>query len=126
MTSVAGVDGTPGGWAIVTMKNGRSSIQKVAKLTDFIDHRNDFKIIAVDVPIGLLDVYEVGGRSCDRAARKLLGRKRASSVFPAPVRATLSAKSYEEACACLRASALHGRRITKQTYNILDKIREVD
>ena len=37
----------------------------------------------VDIPIGLNEEYEAGGRFCDREARKCL-RGRASSVFPAP------------------------------------------
>ena len=126
MIHVAGVDGTPGGWAVVILEAGRASVRKLEKLSDLFDGASDFKIVAVDVPIGLLDAYETGGRDCDRAARNLLGRPRGSSVFPSPVRAVLAAKTYGEACACSQASATHGKKITKQTYNILDKIREVD
>jgi predicted RNase H-like nuclease len=126
MTRVTGIDGAPGGWAVVIMEAERSSIRKIAKLSDFLDSTADFKVIAIDVPIGLLDAYEVGGRTCDRAARKLLGRPRGSSVFPAPVRPVLSAKIHTEACDCSRASASQGKGITIQTFNILDKIREVD
>jgi predicted RNase H-like nuclease len=93
MTYVAGVDGTPGGWAVVIMEAGQSIIRKVAALSDILDGATVFDIIAVDVPIGLFDAYEVGGRACDRAARKLLGRRRTSSVFPAPVRSVLAATS---------------------------------
>lgn len=66
MTHIAGVDGTPGGWAVVIVEEGRSVIRKVAALSDILDGAADFDIIAVDVPIGLLDAYEVGGRACDR------------------------------------------------------------
>jgi hypothetical protein len=45
------------------------------------------KIVAVDIPIGLLDSFETGGRCCDREARKCLGPKRRASVFPAGARA---------------------------------------
>lgn len=90
---VAGVDGTPGGWAVVMMHAGRSAIRKVAALSSILDGTADFDIIAVDVPIGLLDAYEVGGRACDRAARKFLGKTRRNSVFPAPVRPVLAAIS---------------------------------
>jgi predicted RNase H-like nuclease len=86
----------------------------------------DYAIVAVDVPIGFLDRYEIGGRACDRAARKLLGKGRASSVFPAPVRPVLEASSWEEACVRSRGSASKGKSISKQTYEILPKIREVD
>ena len=56
--------------------------------------REDLSLIVIDVPIGLL---HAGERECDRAARKLIGKRR-SSVFPAPIRAMLDAETYEEAC----------------------------
>ena len=122
---VAGVDGTPGGWAVVMMHAGRSAIRKVAALSSILDGTTDFDIIAVDVPIGLLDAYEVGGRACDRAARKFLGEPRRNSVFPAPVRPVLAATSWDDGCVRSRASAPHGKALTQQTFAILPKIGEV-
>ncbi len=49
---------------------------------------------------------------------------RRSSIFPAPVRAVLAATNYEEACAISRATC--ARAISRQLFNILPKIREVD
>ena len=125
-THVAGVDGTPGGWAVIIMQAGRSVIRKVATLSSILDGGMDFDIIAIDIPIGLLDAYEVGGRACDRAARRFLGRPRSSSVFAAPVRTVLAATSWDDACARSRTSAPHGKALTKQTFAILLKIREVN
>jgi predicted RNase H-like nuclease len=122
----AGVDGTPNGWAVVISDSGRSCVRKVGRLSEIFDDPAAFAAVAIDIPIGLLDAYEAGGRSCDRAARRLLGRARASSVFPAPVRPVLGATSYPDACTRSRASAPHGKAISKQTFNILDKIKEVD
>ena len=82
-THVAGVDGTPGGWAVILMQTGRLAIRKVAALSSILDEGTDFDIIAIDIPIGLLDAYESGGRACDRAARKFLGKLRGNSIFPA-------------------------------------------
>ena len=126
MTYVAGADGTPGGWAVVIMAGSRLTIRKVTALSDLFDDLPDLKIVAVDVPIGLLERYKKGGRACDTAARKVLGRHRSSSVFPAPIRATLMAKSWDHACALSRNSAPQGKAISKQTYAILPKIREID
>ncbi len=126
MIHVAGVDGARDGWAVVIMEADRSVIRKVAALSNIFDGATDFDIIAVDVPIGLLDAYEVGGRVRDRAARQFLGRPRGSSVFPAPVRPILAATTWEDACVRSRASAPHGKAITKQTFAILPKIREAD
>jgi predicted RNase H-like nuclease len=75
---------------------------------------------AIDIPIGLADREP---RLCDVAARRLLGPRR-SSIFPAPVRSVLGATSYAEACALSRRAC--GKAISKQLYNILDKIRTVD
>jgi len=125
MTRVAGADGTPGGWAVVIMDADRSIVRKVRALSEVFDGAADLDILAIDVPIGLLDTYEVGGRACDRAARKLLDRRR-SSVFPAPVRPVLASKSWDDACVRSRASGPRGKAISKQTFAILPKIEEVD
>jgi predicted RNase H-like nuclease len=74
-------------------------------------------VAAVDMPIGL---PATGSRACDREARRLLGPRR-SSVFPAPVRAVLATGSYAEACDVSRA--VSGKALSKQVYNIVDKIR---
>jgi predicted RNase H-like nuclease len=59
----------------------------------------------------------------DILARRLLG-PRASSVFPAPVRAALEGESYFDACA--RSAAACGKRLSKQAFAILPRISEVD
>jgi predicted RNase H-like nuclease len=76
--------------------------------------------VAIDIPIGLAPN---GARRADVEARQRLGPRR-SSVFPAPVRSVLAATTYEEACALSRAA--WGKAISKQLFNILPKIREVD
>lgn len=75
---------------------------------------------AIDIPIGLASG---GPRQSDIEARRRLGPRR-SSVFPAPVRSVLDATTYEEACILSRAAC--GKAISKQLFNILPKIREVD
>jgi predicted RNase H-like nuclease len=72
--------------------------------------------MAVDIPIGLLDAPQPGGRECDRQARRLLGR-RASSVFTPPTRALLEATRYEQ---------VRSYGVSIQAFGILPKIREVD
>lgn len=83
-------------------------------------------MIGIDIPIGLPDHYSEGGRECDRLARKLLGPKRGSSVFPCPARPTLAATSHEEASRLNRESSAASAGISKQCFEILPKIREVD
>jgi predicted RNase H-like nuclease len=72
------------------------------------------------MPIGLPDA---GQRACDVEARTLLGARR-SSVFATPVRATLDATDYADALA--RHRTADGRGLSKQAYNLLPKIRELD
>ena len=76
--------------------------------------------LAVDMPIGLLDRPLPGGRTCDREARKLLGRPRASSVFTPPTRPGLAALAYSD------VSRVNGAGMSKEAFNILPKIRDVD
>jgi predicted RNase H-like nuclease len=125
MSRVAGADSTPGGWCVVSHESGRLSLEKAATVSEIIGFGTELDILAVDIPIGLLDAYETGGRPCDRAARKLLGRRH-SSVFPAPVRPVLGASTYEDACHRSRTSSPDGRKISKQTCAILPKIQQVD
>jgi predicted RNase H-like nuclease len=73
-------------------------------------------VIAIDIPIGLLDKPQSGGRECDQLARKLLGR-RASSVFTPTTRSLLHATRYTQ----VRKFGL-----SIQSFNILPKVREVD
>jgi predicted RNase H-like nuclease len=80
----------------------------------------DLAAVAVDIPIGL---GTRDPRVCDQEARRRLGPRR-SSVFPAPVRAVLGASTYEEACDVSRR--MSGKGLSKQLYNIVAKIKEVD
>lgn len=77
-------------------------------------------VLCIDIPIGLPDK---GPRDCDRAARVFL-RARRSSVFPAPLRPMLSVSTYENACQIGLLST--GKKISKQAWAILPKVREVD
>jgi hypothetical protein len=79
------------------------------------------QVIALDMPIGL---PERGPRACDLEARRLLGPGRASSVFPAPIRPVLVATSYDDACQ-IRLQ-VEGKKLSRQAWVIVPKIREVD
>jgi predicted RNase H-like nuclease len=78
-------------------------------------------VLAVDIPIGLPDS---GPRKCDQLARKLLGSPRASSVFPAPIRPAIEARSREEADEITRS--VDGRGVGAQAWGLYARIREVD
>ena len=119
----AGVYGCRAGWICVTREIGSQQIASgcFESARALFSQRPSPNLIAIDIPIGLTDS---GPRACDLAARQLLGRPRASSVFPAPIRAVLDARSWEEACA-IRNRA-EGKRMSKQAWAIVGKIGEVD
>ncbi|HSG81319.1 MAG TPA: DUF429 domain-containing protein [Gemmatimonadota bacterium] len=127
---VAGVDGCKKGWVVVLLQlNGEDIAGEFCRVFDSfakaIEMPEAPRYVGVDVPIGLPVLAIPGGRACDREARKMLGRKRGSSVFAPPVRAALAADSYERAVALNRASSKHGIGISKQVYGLLPKLREV-
>ncbi len=131
-TTVAGIDGCPGGWAVVRQTGSilpgsilPGSILVIEKATSlesvFADvRRGSLDAVAIDMPIGLLTDRS---RSSDTAARKVLGPRR-SSVFATPVRSTLEAVDYLDACA--RSRAASGKALSKQAFHLLPKIAEVD
>ena len=91
-----------------------------ARLADLCDAFADATEIFIDIPLGLPSVEP---RTADRLARKIL-KGRASSVFPVPCRAAVYADSWEQACVENERSL--GRRLSKQSWNICNKIREAD
>lgn len=121
MRVIAGVDGCADGWVCVLEHGAQVSVFVVTSFTKLIEQLTSAVVIAIDVPVGLTDK---GARLCDLEARRLLGAPRASSVFAAPVRSALAGRTYAEVCeAHYRAD---GRRISKQAFAILPKIKEVD
>ncbi|HEY4397787.1 MAG TPA: DUF429 domain-containing protein [Acidimicrobiia bacterium] len=114
MLPVAGVDGCRAGWIVV--HDGGATVQPDFA-TVLAALPND-TVVAVDIPIGLVDDHEPGGRDVDRAARAALGPKR-NSVFSAPPRCALGTRTLGDARRC-------GARLTMQTLNLLPRIEDVD
>ena len=110
----AGVDGCRDGWVVAT----RLDVRVVATFADVL--ALGFDVVAVDMPIG---VSYATTRSCEREARRFIS-PRGSTIFPTPVRGCFESASYRDACDVSRAAI--GRAISKQAWNILPKIREID
>jgi len=128
---VAGVDGCRSGWVVV-LHDGHHGTQSARVVRDFVSVlalRERPGLIAVDVPIGLLDAACRGGRACEVMARQILGA-RASSVFSAPTRKALLAfragSDYQAVSLANRGGAANAPGISRQTFGILPKIDEVD
>ncbi len=121
MGTIRGVDGCVEGWLAVSVQlGGGRPLARVFPSDARALLSESSAVTAIDIPIGL---PSAGARRCDTEARSLLGSLK-SSVFPAPVRAALSADSYE--AACLASEKACGKRLSRQTYGILPKIRSVD
>ncbi len=124
--SFVGIDGCRGGWLAVRRRSGASAlaieVSCVRELTDVLGSNATAhsgarpRMTAIDMPIGLLDRPQAGGRPCDTAARSELGG-RASSIFSPPSREVLGAKSFEET---------RGFGLSLQSFHLLPKIRELD
>jgi predicted RNase H-like nuclease len=118
---LAGIDGYKNGWiAAILHDDGCTEVRTFPTFRSLQDS-DSLTLIVVDIPIGLPDI---GARACDQQARKVLGRSRGSSVFPAPIRPMLAARDWEHACR-IRWER-EGKRCSEQVAAILPKIREVD
>jgi len=119
-----GADGCRAGWfAIALTRNGQWQTEVILDLAEFWEKYQKASLILLDIPIGL---KEKGAeeRRCDKDARKLLGPPRASSVFRVPCRKAVYAAIYEEASAT--NAQITERRLSRQTWGICPKIRQVD
>lgn len=125
---VAGVDGCPAGWISVIHPAGAAHAAELKffpRFADVLDHEPQIRIIAVDIPIGLSKIATTGGRNADRLARANLG-DRQSAVFSVPSRAAVACQDYREACDAALQTSDPPRKVSKQTFNLFPKIREVD
>jgi predicted RNase H-like nuclease len=125
---VAGADGCRAGWLVVLhdVEAGRQCARLLPRFRDVLALPERPQSIAVDMPIGLLDHAEPGGRECDRAARRVLGRPRSSSVFSPPVRGALREGDYASAQRRNQESSSHAIGLSRQAFGIAPKIRELD
>ncbi len=116
---VAGADGCRTGWVVCRRDDdGALDIRVLKTLAEACE---GLSILAVDMPIGFVDVPRPP-RACEVAARKLLPGK-ASSVFPTPCRPALDCTTHAEANALSKSL---GIGLNKQTFHLFPKMREVD
>lgn len=119
-----GIDGCRAGWFCVILDGeGHGSWRLATDARVLGELAATAECALIDIPIGLLDSGPEG-RRCDREARRRLGRGRAASVFAAPARPTLAAADYADALRRNRAAT--GRGLSRQAWNLVPKIREVD
>ncbi len=120
-----GLDGWNRGWVLARLGEGTEPrvdcIARIEVLDAILAELGSGpRRCLIDIPIGL-PLH--GERPVDAAAKAALG-KAASSVFPIPPRSVFDALDYEEGKQLAQAET--GRKISKQTWQIFPKIREVD
>lgn len=114
-----GVDGCRAGWFSVTLGDTPTAavFHSASSLWSFCRHATR---ILVDIPIGLSQQP----RACDVEARRVLGPKRSASVFMTAPREAIDAPDYPSANAQCRA--IRGKGLSKQSWSIAPRIRELD
>jgi len=117
-----GVDGCKAGWVSVCLEGESSSIDMYPAFESLWKQHHDAQLILVDIPIGLPG-EDVKSRRADTLARRMLG-ERSSCVFSPGVRELFYCNSYQEACDTNRK--VIGKKISKQYWNIISKIKDVD
>lgn len=119
-----GVDGARGGWvaATIDITNGTPTmhIDFHEHFAALVDATADNEVIVVDMPIGL---SSNGVRPADALARERLGQRR-STFFPTPIRSILDFEDWSEAND--HSKQVCGKGLSKQAWNLIPKIAEVD
>ena len=121
MKKISGVDGCKGGWLAFHF-DGKNWSENLFEEINELYRASDSNIILIDIPIGLRSI-ETSERLCDLESRKILN-KRKSSIFPAPSRLAIRCKEYRRALQKNKKAT--GRGLSKQSFNIMPKIKEVD
>lgn len=125
MVTVLGVDACPAGWVAVELRDGRFARAHLhtelrSLLHEAVAGIGDLAVVAVDMPLGLLDT---GWRRADTEAAALLGGLR-SSVFRVPPRAVWQEEHYE--AAGRRCRELTGAGLSRQSWALAAKLREAN
>lgn len=122
--AVVGVDGCKTGWLWFRQQPAEGVTFGVATgFRSLLDTLPPGTRVLVDIPIGLLEDGDQE-RACDLEARRLLAPRRQSSVFPTPCRQAVYASGHPEANELNRRTL--GRGLSKQSWALAPKIREVD
>lgn len=118
---VIGVDGCRGGWMAFIIENSGHTVKVYNSIEALCKENSDAHLIIVDMPIGLPE--SIDDIRPDSDARKILKGK-ASSIFSCPCRQAIYENNYEQANITNRR--VLGKGLSKQSFAISPKIKEVD
>ncbi|MER9168163.1 DUF429 domain-containing protein [Mesorhizobium australicum] len=142
---LVGADGCKAGWIAVRSEPGPTlrnpdaapSVDVFPSFAALLAAIPDDAIVAVDMPIGLPEFSQKGGRGPEALVRPLLGARQ-SSVFSIPSRAALYADTsgfntikawyaaHIRASEVAKATSNPPRGVSIQAFGIFSKIREID
>ena len=138
MPVCVGVDGCKAGWIAVSRDASGDIETRIHQTFEtLVAHYPHNAIIAVDMPIGLPDHIEGGGRGPEMLVRKHLGTRQ-SSVFSIPSRAAVYAATdpfttldkwyddHRKASEIAKATSTPPRGVSIQAFALFSKIREID
>jgi predicted RNase H-like nuclease len=120
---VLGADACRAGWVGITLSDEGALAYvhaEIAGLVALAAEAGPLAVVGIDIPIGLADA---GLRQADLLARRAAG-PRWASVFITPVRTAVEAADYQQACEINRRLA--GCGISRQAFNLREKIMQVD
>ncbi|MFW5708329.1 MAG: DUF429 domain-containing protein [Bacteroidota bacterium] len=120
-----GIDGCKVGWLMVGLSDSNFRYSLLTDINELSQMYPNPVRILIDMPVGLLHqgMKHFMQRPCDVAARKILGRKH-SSIFSPPCMEALFKKSYEQASET--NFRILGKKLSKQSWNIAPRIRQVN
>ncbi|MBB5735853.1 putative RNase H-like nuclease [Xanthomonas arboricola] len=119
-----GIDGAGSGWLAVWQADDGLQFAGYPTVAAVANALRGIAVLAVDIPIGL---SEHAPRAADVQARRVVGGRRASSIFAAPLRGMLHASTQVDASALHRVLDHDGQRgFGVQSFALLSKIRAWD
>ena len=120
---VLGADACRAGWVGIALSGDGVQVYVHAEIGGLVGLAvadAPLAVVGIDIPIGLAD----GGlRQADLLARRAAG-PRWASVFITPVRAAVEVADFRQACELNRQLA--GSGISRQAFNLREKIMQVD
>lgn len=120
--TILGIDGCRYGWCVAAQTFDRFHISLFYSFEEIILFYPAPAVVLIDIPIGLGD--KTTSRDVESFAREILKPARHHSIFTPPVREALSAGSYREAKTINKK--ITGKMISIQSWNISNKIKELD
>lgn len=119
--SFVGIDGCKDGYVAVNIKENDFAIEIFKTIEEVCSKYSDSNIILIDMPIGLPESQE--DIRPEEKGRKILS-SRASCIFTVPCRQAVYEDNYYKANEVNRA--ILGKGLSKQSFSICRKIREID